>query len=834
MSSSATLRTQDFQFCMEQNRQLYDKLEISEKSRDSAVTLAEDWAAKLASINEAIADARNRKQKLSAESEQLQNELLMKSEHVKLLADQNAGQLNVLEQYEAGVTACVTRNLEVQDVISDLKQSEATLTIERNTIQERVNKSVDVTTDLCIQVNAVRAELNSVRQEYSSTEAQVSLDLEAMQQALSVIRSRNVDYVQTLAQSESRLSELEGIILSEGSELQVLTKKRAAAQEAAVAGTSARDEFGSIRAELLKQIERESAELQINKALLADLERERERLLDDRRSQDLSMRDSAEKAYSLMDTLRSLEVEDRKQAAENVGLEKRLRNAEKITANLSAKLAIELEGKQQCEEATATAASDADGLKRASRRAEEDIAGSQRMAEKRGKETGLLQTQNNQLWHQHAFFKAKVETAEDERESISADLKAKTERLARLNAEIDETQRSLDLAVSEEREAKTHLSGLKEQYDYVNRLVKPRKFEGGEGSGIQIASSDPALLNRLAINDFLLTAQKSNQPIPLMIEKIAELLAALANSQSAADMGLNALSKSNAAVSQLRQMNVSLLEKRSGLRGGRAAVVEKFLMNQLEQLRPNLAGQPGVEWPSERITLNFDGLWIDDTQLAELLNVIRRFGVEGMIASLSFSGNCLTDDALASVLQALVCFPYLKKLDLKKNHFTEPIARNLESQLRGVEGVTNVVAIRTDGRKDGASSGSAMLFGYIFEVRSGPQVRLLVDMSEQQRKALVPVQQSAPVIDGNLSAADEFLKTRAGLLPKTLERGTRTPVRVQTPTGKNKPTQFSTPQRAATPGSSAYASSSRPTNRPQWSKISPASGSSTSRKDHEI
>ena len=87
----------------------------------------------------------------------------------------------------------------------------------------------------------------------------------------------------------------------------------------------------------------------------------------------------------------------------------------------------------------------------------------------------------------------------------------------------------------------------KDQYQQELEYIKREDVldEAGRQRPIMIQSTDSDLVDRLQVNEFLYEAQQARNPVPPMIEKIAQLLAMLHEGQDRSDQCLADLSKSN-------------------------------------------------------------------------------------------------------------------------------------------------------------------------------------------------------------------------------------------------------------------------------------------------
>lgn len=258
--------------------------------------------------------------------------------------------------------------------------------------------------------------------------------------------------------------------------------------------------------------------------------------------------------------------------------------------------------------------------------------------------------------------------------------------------------------------------------------------EQGRQRPILIQSNESTLLEKLQINEFLYEAQQNKNPVPSLVEKLAQLLELLHTSQSHCDQYLGDLSKSNSLVSALRQKNLVLFEKTSMFESYKTRALVRYMMNLFES---------GQSW-----SLPLDGLFFTTREITELTNLTSRYGVQEKIYFISLAENGLTDDSINTILQLVMKTPYLKALDLRRNAFTGQGLQKIGDQVRVMEGVTSVIKTAT---------------GQI-NVHSGNQLRMAIEVADQSSKYVEPDPTAGSLPPGmNMQEADEHLNGAAGL-----------------------------------------------------------------------
>jgi chromosome segregation ATPase len=721
------------------NKQLYAKLEEIENDRTTQLNLVADWQEKLSQIENELQTETELVRRETQNISELDKDLTVKTEHVHLLSDQNRQHISILEASELAVKKAKDTNMKFTKEILEMKEIEFKYNQLKSSADQQIavkQESVEKKREF---VESAKQELQKTRVEYTSIEAQLQLEIDAMENALKTFKSKNLQFTEQQKSQEVRISQLETNINNIKVELQFVREENVKLHELSKGQLDQREAFAKTKAELLKAIDREEASISTNKELLASLEKEIQQIQSDRRDQDANLRESSEKAYSLMDAIRAVEVEDKKQEAENNSLDKRLKNVEKVNDNLNTKISIESVGKETAEKRKAECDLEQDKMRRSSKRMEEETVKNQKFAEKKTKELFDIQNSNNQLWSQNAQLSGKLDSVDEEKNHFFVDLTNKTQHLSTMASELDHIRDETKTCLESISGFKETQMKLQSEYDFIHRMDA---VENQQIAPIQIVSDENGLLAKLQINDFLVKVQRHTQPIPLLVEKIASLLAQLHGDQSNADQCLVGLAKSNTMVSQLRAANVELIESKHNLASFKLQAIGSYVLNQLDQQQ------------NSNISLVLDGLSMEEKQLTEVFTMIKQFKAEERITHLSMTENLLFDDSLATVIDMIHSFPYLKLMDLKRNGFSAEGIKRVETQVRSLEGVTSVIISRS------GSNG-----GYLMDARSGPQLRMKVDFNDQQ--ALTAVKSSRVPklltgIDANIKEADNYLKSTPG------------------------------------------------------------------------
>jgi len=275
------------------------------------------------------------------------------------------------------------------------------------------------------------------------------------------------------------------------------------------------------------------------------------------------------------------------------------------------------------------------------------------------------------------------------------------------------------------------LAAYKQELEYIKR--EDVLDEGGRQRPVLIQSNDSDLLEKLQINEFLYEAQQARNPVPPMVEKVAQLLALLHEGQGRADQYLGDLSKSNGLVSALRQRNVALYSRTQMFESFKTRALTRYVMNLIE-------GEMATD-------LHLDGLSFNKREIKEMLLLIPRYEATEKIYVVSLIDNGLEDDSVNMILQLVYMLPYLRRIDLKRNCFTPDGIRKFNDQIKMMEGITSV--IRTADT--------------VLNAHSGNQLRFAVDFGEQMTKEVLAKEPDFEIQE-NLSHkdADPFLTSNSG------------------------------------------------------------------------
>merc|ERR1719440_1889744 len=370
-------------------------------------------------------------------------------------------------------------------------------------------------------------------------------------------------------------------------------------------------------------------------------------------------------------------------------------------------------------------------LKKKNKKVEEAVTTSQLQQEKAEREIHDVNERVSGLQTQNAFLASRIDGQEEEKNAMKAEIKKVSDRILGVEKENARFRKHID--ANEEKVATTQSEkmNLTLQLEYIKR--EDVLDEAGRQRPILIQSTESDLLEKLQINEFLYEAQQARNPVPPLIEKIAQLLAMLHEGQARADTYLSDVSKSNSLVSALRQRNMALFSRTQMFESFKTRALVRYVMNLVE---------------GDLVTdLHLDGLNFSNREINEMINIFQKYDATDKVYVISLVDNTLDEDSINLILQLVFLLPYLKYLDLRRNCYGADAIKTFEDKLKEMEGVTSVVRNANN----------------VLNVHSGNQLRLTVDVSDQ-----MPKTQAAKEVDFTVQSelqhddADPFMATDGG------------------------------------------------------------------------
>jgi len=726
------MRQTEILFLQEQNQSVLETLERVEREREEAhqqIRACEERDSSLQAELQAVND------KIGALAQRLRqdkSETAAKDEHVRVLSEQNKQMLSMLETEENKSKASAETIKSLDGKNRKLQKIAEEFDVIKAELEKQVSEAKSRCADIVGTVKGQRGLNETLRSSIQNTEAKTRVDIEALGQALQVVEQKNVEYMARIGKQDTREQQLKAETNTLQEEVEEIRAEIDSLRKSLEGDEESRSTFERARSQLEITIEGLEVQTDTLKKALSTAERANEQLQDENRTTADRCRETADKVYALMDSLRLNQVELKKQEAENISRDKKLISLERQTQNLQAKIAMETDAKVLAEQERKEAEQEAMVLKKKNKKIEDSVTLSQAAQERVEKEIAEQNDRVGNLQTQNAYLASRIDGQEEEKAQLKVEIRKVSDKASELSKENSTLRDEID--VLEEKVATTinDTEAYKKELEYIKR--EDVLDEAGRQRPILIQSTESDLLEKLQVNEFLYEAQQARNPVPPMIEKIAQLLAMLHEGQQRSDAYLQDLSKSNGLVSALRQRNMALFSRTQMFESFKTRALLRYVMNMVE---------------GDRISdLHLDGLSFGPREITEMLSLFQRYECFEQIYVLSFIDNGLDDDAANLILQLLFQLPYLRSLDLRRNCFSTEGVKKIEEQLRNMDGVTGVIK---------SSSG-------VINVHSGNQLRFSLDVSDQMAKEQVAKEVDFTV-DQQLSAtdADPFLETNASV-----------------------------------------------------------------------
>lgn len=698
----AKVRSAEIAYLQETNRQVLEQLENVENERDKALKIIEKC--KEAEITFS-AEKQALKDKIDAHSKKVQDNkvtLASKDEHILIVSDQNTQMLKLCEdeenkraKHEEKIFELEQKNLKLQRVAEEFD-------IEKSKIESKVADAKTKSSEVIVNVKNQRSLNETLRANIQNTEAKTRVEIEAIGQSLQVVENKNLEYLTRINKQETREKQLQGETETLKEEIEKVRSEIDQLRKQLEGDSEGRVLFERQRSQIEMAIEALEVQADTLKKALNTAERANEQLQEENRTSAERCRETADKVYALMDSLRLNQVELKKQEAENTARDKKILALERQIQNLQAKIQMETDAKVLAEQETKEAQAEAGLLKKKNKKVEDRVTESQLEQEKAEREIHDVNDRVSGLQTQNAFLASRIDGQEEEKNAMKAEIKKMSDRISEVASENAKFREDIDRYEEQVATVTSEKANLAQQLDYIKR--EDVLDEAGRQRPILIQSTESDLLEKLQINEFLYESQQARNPVPPLIEKIAQLLAMLHEGQSRADTYLGDLSKSNSLVSALRQRNMALYSKTQMFESFKTRALIRYVMNLIE---------------GDLVTdLHLDGLQFNNRELNEMVTMLQRYDATEKVYVISFVDNGLDEDSINLLLQLVFLLPYLKHLDLRRNCFKQDAIRTIEDKLREMEGVTGVVRSQ----------------GQVLNVHSGNQLRLSVDLSEQMPK----------------------------------------------------------------------------------------------------
>lgn len=702
MAGHEGFRSNEINFLQQQNHEILAHLERVDAEREKAqeqLKSCESLDLELQATNQAI---ENKVSALGERHNQHKDEKLSKEEHLKVLNEQNGQLLDALDEEEKKTTKNNQQINKLKEKNRKLQMISEEFDVAKAQIEKNVANAKEKCADTVSNMKGQRSLNETLRANIQNTEAKTKVDLEALGQALQVVEQKNLEYMQRINKQETKEQQLQAETLALREEVEHIRVDIDKLRKQVEGDDEGRTAFERARGQIESTIQSLEVQADTLKKALSSADRANEQLQEENRNSSDRCRETMDKVYALMDSLRLNQVELKKQEAENGAKDKKLLSLERQCENLQAKISMEADARVLAEQERREAEQETALLRKKNKLVEQAVTTSQQAQEKAEREVTENSEKVSQLQTQKAYLESRLDTQEEEKNALKAEIKKKHDRSGQLSGENTKLRDDVDKLTEDIATCTSEKENFIKDLAFIKR--EDVLDEAGRQRPILIQSSESDLVEKLQINEFLYEAQQARNPVPPLIEKMAQLLAMLHEGQTRADQVLGDLSNSNSLVSALRQRNVALFNRTQMFDSFKTRALLRYVMNLVE------AGLSSE--------LYLDGLSFGPREINEMVQLIARYEAQEKVFIISLTDNGLDEDVVNLLLQLIYTLPYLRKLDLKKNCISDAGIKKLEEQLRSMEGVTSV-------NKSAAQ---------VINIHSGNQLRLSVDVSEQVPK----------------------------------------------------------------------------------------------------
>lgn len=654
---------------------------------------------------------------VNLENSRIIAEYSAKEENVKLLSEHNRSLIQLLEEEEqrhkSKKEEVEMREKENSDLLHRLQELQSKAARDEQialTSKDEAQRSKDALVSLEHDIDHLRGSL-------ANCEAQAKVDIESLEQALSLAKRRTVEAVQ---QQQS----LEVSLKRNHAELQKVQSEKARLE------TELKDAFDQIKIdehgkngqegvvqELNARLLKATAQVDSLRKALDSAEKQIVSNEEESRANSDRLRELSDRYYAAIDAIRLNEVELKKLEADSNAKNRKLHNVEQRLTQSLAQNAAETEKNSQIE----IRLKDLTMERAASMKKLSVLEDQSEQWRKRVEDLSETIRQDSEkvraLESQNSFLQARVEGQEEEKVTLLQEVRRMEDKFKEsLKSLRDENLRVQDMETKlislsvEKDQLKSDIQFMRREnlLDATGRL-KPTLIE---------VSPAASLVEKMKINEFLTKAQASSAPIPLMVEKIGHLIELVHTAQSNLDKLRSDHFKSNQLAVSLRKKNVNLLTKAQEGESFKSTIVRTVIMNTFAAAESN---------PNMPISLKLSSIPIDSEGIKSILHLAESHKSIERIESIDLCKCSLKDDCMSSVISLAVNLPYLRRLDISQNHFSSASLRSFEGQLRTIPGVTHVSnSIPNVGNVHNTSADTLSVF-------SGNQLRIAIIVFGQSK-----------------------------------------------------------------------------------------------------
>lgn len=745
-SKTDGFRAQNVRHLQDSNANAVRELEEAELARDEALVAVNQWEDKKAQILQDFKKLKQEREQIEDKCQTSTAEIHRQEEKIRVLGAQNRELLDTYEQEEKTCKEKEANEKELSDKQSKLQKiSDQYDRIKETGAQQMASAHTEIA-KMNEDLRNSRAETEQLKEAAINLQQQAEADIGALSKKLTDAKETNVTHLQQIQHNEVFEHRLADAIHKLKETLEELTVQKKGIKMQVETDVEHRDKWTQSKAEVERRKENMGRVVQALRQSLRSAEETNTRMQEENRAGADNFRQLGDKVYALMDQLRTNQNDLKRQESAGVDKSKKLAQLDKLQQKLQGDLEMEVDAKLAAEGEARQAAQMQALLQKKNKMLDEALALALKAQEKVEKRLMELHEKANALSAQNEYLGTRIDGNEEDKGALRFELRRVDEELRQQTAiQSQLVQRQTELA-DHEADINCEKESLRAELDYIKR--EDMLDETGRTKPILI-ESESKLIERLQINEFLYSAQQARNPVPMMVEKISQILDQIHTAQSQSDQYLHDLQRSNSMLTALRQKNMTLYEKVQMCETWKMRALLKIAANEFEQ-RVGVKGHH--QKAKNDYCLYLDGLQYTNKELTELHKVIGSYGKQDQVKEIHLQDNSLDVSAVPLILSLLDLCPYVTLLDLKRNKLDHVACDQLKSYVERIPGVTNIQADPVTGN---------------ITAKSGAQVRIFVNVEEQS-----PPDPSDPLTsnaarddlmaDDAGGSADKFLASAAG------------------------------------------------------------------------
>merc|ERR1719502_164035 len=225
--------------------------------------------------------------------------------------------IQLLENEELKSRAHSDKIMDLENKNRKLQRIAEEFDVEKTKIERQVAEAKSRSSDIITDVKNQRSLNETLRANIQNTEAKTRVDIEALGQSLQVVDNKNLEYLTRINKQETKEKQLQAETETLKEEVAKVRAEIDQLRKQLEGDNEGRLAFERARSQIETAIEALEVQADTLKKALNTAERANEQLQDENRTSAERCRETADKVYALMDSLRLNQVELKKQEAEN-------------------------------------------------------------------------------------------------------------------------------------------------------------------------------------------------------------------------------------------------------------------------------------------------------------------------------------------------------------------------------------------------------------------------------------------------------------------------------------------------------------------------------------